>query len=605
MKLKIITFLLSCLVSIGVYSQLTNYGRSGYWQQKVAYKMEIDMDVKTYQYTGNQKLVYTNNSPDVLYKVFYHLYNNAFQPNSEMDIRARTIEDPDRRVKDRIFHLKPNEIGYINVKSLKQNGIPLQYKVVGTVLEVSLNKPISANSETVFEMEFEAQVPVQIRRSGRNNKEGVALSMAQWYPKIAEYDEEGWHVDPYIGREFYGVWGDFDVIINIDKKYTIGGTGYLQNPQEIGHGYEDKTKLLKLPKGDKLKWHFKAPNVHDFTWAADPDYVHDILKTNNGTTLHFLYKNKIEIKDNWKTMQNYAVKAMEFFNRIVGEYPYQQYSIIQAGDGGMEYGMCTFISGNGTLNGLVGVTIHEMAHSWFQFVLANNELKYSWMDEGFTSFIESLASNAVYASSEDFIFEREYDMYFKMVDSGKEEALSTHADHFNTNAAFTVASYYKGLIFLSQLGYIIGEDYLTQTLQVYYDTWKFKHPNPNDFIRIAEKISNLQLDWYLQEWIQTTNTIDYAVSEVSNNQIILERIGKIAMPIDLKVVYDDGSEEYFYIPLTLMRGEKKTTATLLPDWTWAHPTYSFKTSKNIKSVEIDESLLMADLNRENNYFIKN
>jgi hypothetical protein len=605
MKLKIITFLLSCLVSIGVYSQLTNYGRSGYWQQKVAYKMEIDMDVKTYQYTGNQKLVYTNNSPDVLYKVFYHLYNNAFQPNSEMDIRARTIEDPDRRVKDRIFHLKPNEIGYINVKSLKQNGIPLQYKVVGTVLEVSLNKPISANSETVFEMEFEAQVPVQIRRSGRNNKEGVALSMAQWYPKIAEYDEEGWHADPYIGREFYGVWGDFDVIINIDKKYTIGGTGYLQNPQEIGHGYEDKTKPLKLPKGDKLKWHFKAPNVHDFTWAADPDYVHDILKTNNGTTLHFLYKNKIEIKDNWKTMQNYAVKAMEYFNKTVGVYPYQQYSIIQAGDGGMEYGMCTFISGNGTLNGLVGVTIHEMAHSWFQFVLANNELKYSWMDEGFTSFIESLASNAVYASSEGFIFEREYDMYFKMVDSGKEEALSRHADHFNTNAAFTVGSYYKGLIFLSQLGYIIGEDYLTQTLQVYYDTWKFKHPNPNDFIRIAEKISNLQLDWYLQEWIQTTNTIDYAVSEVSNNQIILERIGKIAMPIDLKVVYDDGSEEYFYIPLTLMRGEKKTTATLLPDWTWAHPTYSFKTSKNIKSVEIDESLLMADLNRENNYFIKN
>ncbi|MDP3354014.1 MAG: M1 family metallopeptidase [Flavobacteriaceae bacterium] len=605
MKSKLLPFLLLSFILFSGYSQTVNKNRPSYWQQKVDYKMEIDMNVKTYQYTGKTKLVYTNNSPDVLNKVYFHLYNNAFQPNSEMDIRSRTIEDPDRRVRDRIFNLKPDEIGYTNIKSLKQNGVDVHYKVQGTILEVTLNTLINPSTETVFDMEFEAQVPVQIRRSGRNNREGIALSMAQWYPKMAEYDEEGWHTDPYIAREFYGVWGDFDVTINIDKKYTLGGTGYLQNPQEIGHGYEDKTKPLLSPKGNTLKWHFKAPNVHDFTWAADTDYLHDILKTNNGTTMHFLYKNKSDIKENWKLMQPYAVKTMEYLNKTVGEYPYQQYSVIQGGDGGMEYGMCTLISGGGSLDGLIGVTIHEMAHSWFQFVLANNELKYSWMDEGFTSFIEVLTSHNIYKPIDHFLFENEYDTYFKLVDIGKEEPLSTHADHFNINRAFTIASYYKGLIFLSQLGYVIGEDNLMKTLQVYYDEWKFQHPNPNDFKRIAEKVSGIQLDWYLQEWIQTTNTIDYAVVEVNNNEISLERIGKMPMPIDLKVVYDDQSVEYFYIPLSSMRGEKPTTATLLPDWTWAHPTYTFKTLKKIKSIEIDESLLMADINRNNNVYQQN
>lgn len=602
MKKKFFVFLLVFVTVLQTYSQTSNFARSGYWQQKVNYKMEIDIDVKTYQYSGKVQLEYINNSPDELNKVYFHLYNNAFQPNSEMDVKSRTIEDPDTRVKDRILHLKPNEIGYTNVTSIKQNGIQLQTSVSGTILEVVLDKPLKAGEQTRFDLVFEAQVPVQIRRSGRNNKEGVALSMAQWYPKLAEYDEEGWHTDPYLGREFYGVWGDFDVTINIDKKYTVGGTGYLQNPQEVGHGYEDSSKPLNLPKGSTLKWHFKAPNVHDFTWAADPEYVHDIVKTNNDVTLHFLYKNKIEIKDNWKTLQPIAAKAMEFLSNIVGPYPYQQYSIIQGGDGGMEYGMCTLISGNGSLDGLVGVTIHEMAHSWFQFVLANNELKYSWMDEGFTSFIENITSSAVYKKNEDFLFDREYETYFRMVDSEREEALSTHADHFKINSAFTVASYYKGLIFLSQLGYIIGEDTLLKVLQVYYDEWKFKHPNPNDFIRIAEKVSGIQLDWYLYQWIQTTNTVDYAIKEVKENTIALERKGLIPMPIDLVVEYEDGSIEQFYIPLTLMLGKKETIATVLDAWTGTHPTYSFKTPKKVKSVIIDNTLLMADINRADNYY---
>lgn len=217
------------------------------WQQKVKYVMDIDMNVTTNQFTGKQKLEYWNNSPDTLKRVFYHLYFNAFQPGSMMDTRSRrqgTIQigrgaDWDGRVKDRIQKLQPDEIGYQKILSLKMNGRPQKYEVLETILEVTLDKPILPRTKVVFDMDFEAQVPLQIRRSGRDNPgTKVRYSMSQWYPKMCEYDYDGWHPTPYIGREFYGVWGDFDVNIKIDKNYILGGTGYLQNAAQIGYGYE-------------------------------------------------------------------------------------------------------------------------------------------------------------------------------------------------------------------------------------------------------------------------------------------------------------------------------------------------------------------------------
>ncbi|HBC04928.1 MAG TPA: peptidase M1, partial [Aequorivita sp.] len=354
---------------------------SSYWQQQVDYKMNVDVDVKNFQYKGTQELKYTNNSPDTLNKVFYHLYFNAFQPGSEMDVRSRTIADPDSRVMDRISKLSPSEIGYIKPTLFTQDGVAANYTIRGTVMQVMLNKPILPGESTLFNMEWDAQVPLQIRRSGRDSSEGVALTMTQWYPKLAEYDFEGWHADPYIAREFHGVWGDFDVTITIDADYTIGGTGYLQNPAEVGHGYTEPGQKWMKPKKGKYTWHFLAPDVHDFAWAADDEYIHDTYPGPNGVKLHFFYKNDPEIAENWKNLQPKTAALMEFFNEQIGEYPYEQYSVIQGGDGGMEYAMSTMITGKREFGSLVGVTAHELAHSWFQFVLATNESKHEWMDE--------------------------------------------------------------------------------------------------------------------------------------------------------------------------------------------------------------------------------
>ena len=604
------------LMFIGAFVYAQN--STDYWQQEVEYEMKIDMDAEKHQYQGEQELVYHNNSPDTLNKVFYHLYFNAFQPGSQMDVRSRNIKDPDERVGDRISKLSEDEIGYIKVNELLQDGEPVQREVVGTVLEVDLADPILPGEKTTFDMKFNAQVPLQIRRSGRDNEEGIEFSMTQWYPKIAEYDFQGWHADPYIAREFHSVWGSFDVKIRMDKDYTIGATGYLQNPEEIGHGYTDEKVKTK---GEKLTWHFKAPKVLDFTWGADPDYVHDTLEMDNGTILHFFYQDKINnkenkgtpIEENWQKLQAKTKALFEYYNEHIGEYPYDQYSVIQGGDGGMEYPMCTLITGERNFESLVGVTAHEAAHSWFQHLLATNETKHEWMDEGFTTYISVLAEDKVMEQNKNFPLERAYSVYRQLATSGAEQPQTTHADRYRYNFAYGASAYSKGAVFLSQLGYIIGKENLDRTLQRYYEEWKFKHPTPNDFIRVAEKVSGAELSWYLDEWTKTTNTVDYGIKDVQvdvqgrQTIITLERIGLMPMPIEVEVTLENGSKEMYYLPLRIMRWEKPGMENVEDDWAWAFPTYDLTlpvANYAVEKVEIDPSGKMADVNLDNNVFSK-
>lgn len=633
------------------------HAQTGRWQQRVKYTMEVDVDVEKNKLFGKQKLEYTNNSPDTLDRVFYHLYWNAFQPNSMMDVRSQELgkisiggsPDWDRRVRDRISHLKEDEIGYQKIKSLKMNGAVQNFKVHETILEVKLSKPILPKTTVTFDMEFESQVPVQIRRAGRDAANGVRYSMSQWFPKMSEYDYMGWNPNPYIAREFHGVWGDFDVKISIDRNYILGGTGYLQNAQEIGYGYEKPGTTVKRPSGKKLTWHFIAPDVHDFFWAADPDYKHLSKELADGTTIHVLYDRNEEFlkerfnslrpqqKENYKNdFKNYlahwdeqweevmwaAEFAFPYVNKNFGPYTYKQYSFIQGGDGGMEYAMGTLLNGPG-----IGTVFHELMHNWYQMLLATNESLYPWMDEGFTVWAtEKLQSEYRKAIRErDGITEPErnqpqslpenhagsYRNYFGIAQSGLEEPLTTHADHYNTNAAYGVASYSKGSVFLSQLGYITGDQVLAKIMLRYYDEWKFRHPNDNDFIRVAEKESKMKLDWYRLYWVNSTKQIDYGIDSIwaegQKVNIRLRRVSEMPMPIDLYINLKDGSQEIAYIPQYLMFGEKPAENNLprktYEAWKWTHPTYVVTIDKNINdisSVEIDPTQRMADVNRKNN-----
>ncbi len=614
------------------------------WQQRVKYTMSVDVDTLTNRFTGKQKLEYSNNSTDKLTKVFYHLYWNAFQPNSSMDARSRELgkiqvngrPDWDGRVRDRILNLKDNEIGYQKIISLKMNGVPQPFKYHETILEVNLTTPILPKTKVVFDMEFEAQVPLQIRRSGRDNPTtGVRYSMSQWYPKLCEYDYEGWHPTPYVAREFYGVWGDYDVSIRIDKTYKLGGTGTLLNASEIGWGYDKPGTELKPAVSDKRLWHFKAENVHDFVWAADPDYKHLVRKAPNGiTTLHIIYNYKPANPRNdslWEKVADAAVTVMPYMEAHFGKYPYTQYSFIQGGDGGMEYPMATLIIGPS-----LGTVFHEWMHSWYQMMLGTNESMYAWMDEGFTSYAETLVSNFYNKKSsiDDYkdalksqpdneklkqLIESlpdnhsdAYSGYYTLVKSGLEEPMTTHADHYNTNFAYSIDAYSKGEIFMEQLGYIAGAAVRDKILLEYYRIWRFKHPNANDFIRVAENVSGLKLDWYKEYWVSTTKTINYGIDslweENGVSKIRLKRTGQMPMPIDLQLTFKDGSTEMHYIPLNLMFGNKPNEDASQKrieheEWRWTHPTYIVEFNhklSDLKKAEIDPTKRMADVEHKDN-----
>lgn len=599
----LLMFLLSAYVA--------NAQRKGYWQQRVDYVMTVDFDVNTHQFTGKQKITYRNESGDTLTRAFYHLFFNAFQPNSVMDVRSRQLPDPDPRVKDRIQKLKPDEQGWHKILTLKQDGLPAKYVVEGTILEVELPKQILPGGTAVLEMEFQSQVPVQIRRSGRYSAEGVAYSMSQWYPKLCAYDEEGWHPNPYIGREFYGDFGNFDVTISIDKRFVLGASGLLQNPQECGHGYEKSGLQLNLPAGDKLKWHFVAENVHDFAWGADPNFAHDQLQVPDGPLLHFFYKKNEKYTPTWKDFQPYMSRFFVEMNRRFGKYPYPQFTFYQGGDGGMEYPMFTLITGNRSLPSLVGVSVHEAIHNWFYGVLASNEAKYPWMDEGFT----------VYASEElmDFLFEKNnpfhqqasYPNYHYLDSIGRREVLCTHADWYLTNTSFSVSAYSSGAVFLNQLSYVVGKENFDKGMLRYFDEWKFKHPKPQDFIRVMEKASGFVLQWYLEQFVYSVNSIDYSLVSAEGDgqktRVLLANLGTFPMPIDIMVELKNGDKQYLTIPLDVMRGAKKRenniVYTVLPDWNWVNPTYEFTVDikkKDIKRIEIDPSRRLADKKRGNN-----
>jgi hypothetical protein len=612
MKKTLAVCLLS-LLSFGLPAQ------SRYWQQKVKYVMDVDLDVTTNILKGKQTISYTNNSPDTLHRIFVHLYWNAFQPNSMMDVNSRASEnivlgqrngrpstDFDRRFHNLIINLPPEEQGYCKVVRFTCNGREQKTKLHETILEVILEKAILPKATAVFTTEFENQVPKLTRRSGRDNPEGVRFSMGQWYPKLAEYDEQGWHPDDYVRGEFYGVWGDYDVTITLDKSYKLGGTGVLQNAAEIGWGYDRDGTPLKTIPGKTRTWRFAAKNVHDFAWAADPTYKHITRKTENGPTLHFIYRENAEKEAGWQATADSCALIYPFLAKTFGPYPYPVYSFLQGSGGGTEYPMCTMVRNSG-----FETAVHEWCHTWYQMLMGTNESLYAWMDEGFTDYAE--ARILAWLRKKNFLDDAgEYPLYFSLARSNYDEPMSTHANFFTTNFAYNTNAYFKGAVFLRQLGYIIGEPAVDRLLAAYYQEWRFKHPTPNDFVRLAERVSNQQLHWYLNYMESTTKTVNYGIDslwEVSGaTHIRLRNSGEMPMPIDVKISFKDGSSEWHYIPLSLQFGEKpaesfQTPRMVYDEWKWTHPTYEINTKRkltDIVAVEIDPTQRLADIDRRNN-----
>jgi hypothetical protein len=346
--------------------------------------------------------------------------------------------------------------------------------------------------------------------------------------------------------------------------------------------------------------------VHDFVWAADPQFKHVSKKIRDDLTLHVLYKTTNAPEKAWLNILDQAAAALPFIEKTFGAYPYHQYSFIHGGDGGMEYPMATLLKD-------AGGWMHEFMHSWYQGMLGTNELEYPWMDEGFTQYAAArIWGHLRKDTSADQTYQREYRNYVYLAKSNLQEPLSTYADYFDTNMGYALDSYYKGAVFMVQLGYIVGDEVLDRILLEYYHEWRFKHPNAGDFFRVASRVSNLQLDWYRDFWVNSTKSIDYAIDSLwevnGKTRIRLRMLGKMPMPIDLLLQFRDGSRELAYIPQYSMFGAKPAEGNSIPrivyaPWKWTNPLYELDIDHRLTDltlVEIDPSHRMADVNRLNN-----
>lgn len=596
-------------------------GQAANWQQSIKYNMDVYLDVNTNILSGKQSVAYTNNSPDTLDKLFIHLYFNAFRPGSMMDVSSRSTEnlvvgkdrsgkdvtDYDRRFKKRIVEMTPSEEGYCHVTKFLVGGKQQKITEHETILEVQLEKPLHPKATLHYQLEFTEQVPKLSRRSGRDSDEGVRYSMGQWYPKLAEYDQEGWHADDYISREFYGVWGDYNVNITLNKEYKLGATGVLQNAAEIGWGYDKEGTALKPINAALRTWKFAAKNVHDFVWGADPSYKHITRKTGNGPLLHFIYKIDSTQEKKWQQVADTCAIIYPYMAKTFGAYPYPCYSVIQGGGGGTEYPMATLVRNNS-----FETIVHEWCHSWYQMMMGSNENAYAWLDEGFTDYAEARVLSWL-RKTDFFANPGEYPMYFMLAKSAFNEPMSTPANFFETNLAYNINSYYKGSVFLRQLGYIVGEPVMDKILKAYYNKWRFKHPTPADFTRVAEKVSGMELKWYKDLMLYTTKLTDYAIDSLweknDSTMIRLSNLGEFPMPIDLSIEFKNGERTLHYIPTNLTFAAKTSDAAVAypfithQPWGFVYRTYVVAVPgnlTNIVSIEIDPTGRMADINRKNN-----
>ncbi len=589
------------------------------WQQRVGYTMAIDLDAEHHSFTGRQRLVYVNNSPDTLVDVYYHLFYNAFRPGSMMDVRDRTTPEGGGI---RLADLSPDQQGSVRVDTLTQEGTPLVWSVEETVLHARLARPLPPGDSTTFEMTWFTVIPRLTRRAGWMNREGVEFSMAQWYPKLAAYDETGWHADEYVLREFYGIYGTFDVAITLPAAYMVGGTGRVTNPEEVKCGYElgGIDTLLMTPTAGatgRKTWRFHAENVHDFAWVADREYVHRISRWRD-ITFHFLYKKGVIV--NWQHAPGWTQALVAYYGRRFGDYSWPELTVAMAGDRGMEYPQLVMVTGYRDVVSLAGVLAHEIGHQWFYGMVGDNETQEAWLDEGFTQYLTDEARRDVfgfdrnpYRGLDSAIYpwveapERNVYDYLLLATYGYSEPLSTYHDWFRESVTAGLV-YFKGEAVLHMLEGMLGRPLFDEAMRRYVEQRRYHISTARDFQRSVEQTTGLRLDWFFNEWIELNRTMDYAATDLSSERdgdayrttIHLERRLDAVMPLDVTLRYEDGTTAVATIPVETWA--KPDVDFHLPRWRWVDAEYetTFATPKRVVEIEIDTAMLTVDLDRTNN-----
>lgn len=609
----------------------------GYWQQDVYYNIKARIDERSHIIDATQELVYWNNSPDTLYFVFFHLYQNAFQPGSYHDNVHRN-----NGVKPRFGRYESRKLGTV-IEKMDVNGKEPVTELDNTILKVWLPEPLVPGGNATFNIQFKTffDSGSMRRRMKIFNAYGYKhFDGVHWYPRISVYDRKfGWDTDQHLGKEFYGDFGAFDVELNFANNYIVEATGNLLNRDEVLpadlrqkldlSNFKDKpwgekpSVIIPYDSTQRKTWVFHAENVHDFAFTADPTYRIGEYEWNGVTCVALAQEPHAS---GWQNAAEYAAKCIRVYSEDIGMYVYHKMVVADARDG-MEYPMLTLDGGKDP--DYRGLLAHEIGHNWFFGQVGSNETYRAALDEGFTQFLTAWALRKIDGNFEtktpskskyiqrfkkpvEVMNSSVYNGYMFDAVKGEDKPLNTHSDHFDGALGHGGGYrhvYYKTATMLYNLQYVLGDELFLKAMQHYFKQWKIAHPYMEDFRNSIIHYTKADLNWFFDQWLETTKSIDYAIKLVKRGNreneyvITFERKGKMQMPIDFMVVGKDSSIQHFHIPNTWF--VKKTDATVLPKWTgWEklHPTYEAYVTipSGIKNIVIDPSHRLADINMLNN-----
>jgi hypothetical protein len=621
----------------------------GYWQQDVHYEIMAIVDDSLDMIDGAYKLTYWNNSPFPLTELYFHLIQNAFQPGSYYDDLNKNND-----IKVKFGKYEKQGLGTIT-NDMKVNGANVKSKLNNTVLNVLLNEPLNSGDSIVITMNFKTYFDSGTMRRRMKEFESFGYKHfdgVQWYPAIAVYDHKfGWETEQHLDKEFYGDFGTFDVALTFPQEYIVEATGELVNPDMVMPAElreklnlknfakkpfnEKPSVIIPKEKGKTKTWYYHAENVHNFAFTADPMYR--IGEVNwNGVRVIALAQEPHAAK--WQESAYYTARVIQVYSEDFGMYNWPKIIVADARDG-MEYPMLTL--DNGTYPGHQSLLAHEVGHMWFYGMLGSNETYRASLDEGFTQFLTVWSMDRIlgekrqrlvkseyitkHLDSSDTRYENLYYPYINHVQEGYDEPLNTHSSGFNgaiRHGGNYGLVYYKTGTMLYNLRYVLGDELFINAMRHYVRKWKFAHPYPEDFREAIIEYTQTDLNWFFDEWMETTKFIDYSVDKIkkksikdcvaepkfrSSNQyeITFSRKGRMQMPIDFTVTTNKGNKYKYYIPNTWF--VKMTDAKVLPKWYgWdlLEPNYvatiSVNADEKIESVEIDPDHYLADIDLTNN-----
>jgi hypothetical protein len=591
--------------------QRTAAGRPGprYWQQRADYRITATLDTARRELRGRETIHYVNNSPHTLPYLWLYLEQNICQASSI----TGTLNQPPLTFADIVFDFSCGGAVTEGVvlESATIAGAPMKTSVYGTTMRVDLARPLASGASVDLEFAWHFTVPDQ--GVGRMGRDGALYEIAQWYPRMAVYDDvKGWNTEPYIGAgEFYLEYGNYDVAITVPAGYVVAATGELQNPEQVLTAVQ-RARLARARRSDSavavvtrdeavasavghpgtgrpISWRFTATNVRDVAFAAAPNWIWE-ASNYDGILIQTLYRPSA---DKWANGEAHRMArgAIQHFSEQWYRYPYPHATTVEGPVGGMEYPMLTFVPNGSSRETTHWELAHEFGHEWFPMIVGSNERLYPWMDEGFNTFID-LRNAALYFAGTRY------------GDTIEANPLHLAATHTRPGEQPLIANptevhdlmwtgYQKPALMLSLLrNEVLGPTRFDAAFRDYIRTWAFKHPTPPDFFRLMRDASGMELDWFWRDWVYTTARLDQAVEPVVTDttgraSVYVVNRGTMVMPAELRATYDDGTADTVRLPVEMWN--------LGPRFAYRLPS-----RKRVRRVEVDPRHVLPDQDRTNN-----